>query len=222
MPPPLVYCYHHVVSQDAYRKVSPKIVDLFVSVEGFEKEISQLLEQGYRFLTAREFMQCYQEQSSERAVLLTFDDGQENTYHQAYPILKRHGLPAVFFLITSRIDTPGYLTSQQLLEMNDLVSYHSHTHQLHNMQAIKRANLRQKISDLEESLEFIDRFNRAEESSVRLFAYPFSISDRFLLEAIKRMAFDFAFRVDNRAINYANHNRFRLPRLIGGTYRRPP
>lgn len=42
-----------------------------------------------------------------RAVLLTFDDGYEDFAHNAWPILREFGLPAVLFVPTSFPDTPG-------------------------------------------------------------------------------------------------------------------
>ncbi len=40
-----------------------------------------------------------------RAVLITFDDGYRDNYEYAFPVLKRHGLPATFFLTSGFIDT---------------------------------------------------------------------------------------------------------------------
>ncbi len=39
-----------------------------------------------------------------RYVIVTFDDGYRDNYEKAFPILKRHGLPASFFVPTSFID----------------------------------------------------------------------------------------------------------------------
>lgn len=41
-----------------------------------------------------------------RPLLITFDDGFLDNYEHAYPALKRRGLPAVIFLMTSRMDNP--------------------------------------------------------------------------------------------------------------------
>jgi peptidoglycan/xylan/chitin deacetylase (PgdA/CDA1 family) len=43
-----------------------------------------------------------------RYVLLTFDDGYRDNFDEAFPILKRHGLPATFFVTT------GFLDHQQI------------------------------------------------------------------------------------------------------------
>ena len=43
---------------------------------------------------------------SGRQVALTFDDGYRDNYETAYPVLRSHGVPAVFFVATGFLDRP--------------------------------------------------------------------------------------------------------------------
>jgi peptidoglycan/xylan/chitin deacetylase (PgdA/CDA1 family) len=52
-------------------------------------------------------------------VTFTFDDGMENVYTNAFPILSQHNLPATVGVISDYIDMSGYLTAQQLRDLHD-------------------------------------------------------------------------------------------------------
>lgn len=50
-------------------------------------------------------------------VSLTFDDGWVSDYTEAFRVLREAGLRATFFVVAGLVDTPGYVTWQQLREM---------------------------------------------------------------------------------------------------------
>lgn len=50
-----------------------------------------------------------------RAASITFDDGYADNYHLALPILKRHGLPATFFIATGFLDG-GCMWNDRIIE----------------------------------------------------------------------------------------------------------
>jgi peptidoglycan/xylan/chitin deacetylase (PgdA/CDA1 family) len=69
-------------------------------------------------------------------VILTFDDGYADAYTNAFPILKKYGMTATFFVVTEWLDTrqPGYLTWDQVREMSAAgMSIQSHTRTHRNL-----------------------------------------------------------------------------------------
>ena len=50
-------------------------------------------------------------------VSVTFDDGWESDYTEAFRVLRELGLRATFFVVPTLVETPGYVSWQQLREM---------------------------------------------------------------------------------------------------------
>ena len=63
-----------------------------------------------------------------RVVALTFDDGHETHYREVFPLLAERQITATFFVTSSWVGTPGYVTWGQLREMAAAgMSVQSHT-----------------------------------------------------------------------------------------------
>ena len=59
-----------------------------------------------------------EKQSPEKAVLLTFDDGWESVYTDAYPVLKEFGFPFTMYLYKKYVNSGGRsMTWDQIREM---------------------------------------------------------------------------------------------------------
>jgi peptidoglycan/xylan/chitin deacetylase (PgdA/CDA1 family) len=66
-----------------------------------------------------------------KSFAITLDDGWEDGYTYALPILQAHGFVATFFVIGSRIDTPAFLSTRELLALQaagDEVGDHTMNH----------------------------------------------------------------------------------------------
>ena len=74
--------------------------------KNFEAQMKMLAKGGYTTITPDELLAYKQGKITlpKKSVLITFDDGWRNNYIYAYPILKKYGLKATIFLITSWIE----------------------------------------------------------------------------------------------------------------------
>ncbi len=116
-PPMLMY---HVI--DCPREPYPY---LYVSAEDFEKQIKYLYDNGYTFLFPEELSLA---DSVKNPVIITFDDGYEQMYTKAFPILKKYNAKATLYMISDFIDIEGYCTSANLREMSDSGVFRIYSH----------------------------------------------------------------------------------------------
>ncbi len=82
----------------------------------FEAQIRHIASQ-YKVASISEIMRHLEEGTSPETLIgITFDDGYQDNYHNAYPILKRYGVPATIFLTTGGLDSPEPLWFERLAE----------------------------------------------------------------------------------------------------------
>lgn len=138
--------YSHQVVVLMYHHVSEKSKQPYaITPELFARHMSFLHENGFNPITLDEFTGFLQtgDLSTANAVFITFDDGYESYYTDAFPILRRYGYPSVNFIIADRLrdgmdrkpenmTTP--LTRQEVAEMagTGLAAFGSHTYSLHD------------------------------------------------------------------------------------------
>lgn len=99
----------------------------------FKEQLAYLNDNSFSPLTFRELKEISlnHRPSPMKPIILTFDDGYENNYRIAFPLLKEIGLKATFFVITDLIEEPGYLKWEQIHDMfrqGMEIQSHTHTH----------------------------------------------------------------------------------------------
>ncbi|MFL5733687.1 MAG: polysaccharide deacetylase family protein [Chloroflexia bacterium] len=121
--------YHYIrVNPNPHDKVG---ADLSVPPDRFAIEMQLLMQNGYHTISVADLVAAVLDGAPlpQRPIVLTFDDGYEDFYTAAYPVLKRYGLNATSFIITGVVGQHGYLTWDQMREMqaSGLVQFESHT-----------------------------------------------------------------------------------------------
>lgn len=111
-----ILMYHRVVPTPEAVGSAPGLV---VSPELFSAQMQALYYAGWHAITLRDLAQAMREARTlpPRTFVITLDDGWADGYDYAYPIMARYGYVGVFFVITSRIDMPGFLSSSDLLRL---------------------------------------------------------------------------------------------------------
>lgn len=90
----------------------------------------------------------------EKPVVLTFDDGYRDMYTTAFPILRAHGFKAVSYVVSGFVNSPSYVTTDQLLKMDaNGIQIGAHTVSHADLTTLSAAGLRHEVVDSKASLE---------------------------------------------------------------------
>jgi peptidoglycan/xylan/chitin deacetylase (PgdA/CDA1 family) len=97
-----------------YHRVSPVIEGIpppthNVTPDRLRAHLQGLLDRGFTIWPLREMLRYHGlgKPTPPRALSLTFDDGYQSVYAEAWPILKEFAVPATVFLATAYLDSPA-------------------------------------------------------------------------------------------------------------------
>ena len=132
-----IFYYHHI-EKPAWNS---RKKGLYVRPEYFEWQIKNLLQRGFEIITFEDlFLNLYNK--DKPLTILTFDDGCESLYMNAFPILKKYNVRVVIYIITGSIGDKSYVSEEnpnanpvsllsetQIKEMSDYgIEFGSHLH----------------------------------------------------------------------------------------------
>ncbi|RLD14668.1 MAG: hypothetical protein DRI28_02980 [Caldiserica bacterium] len=197
-----------------YHNISEKGGNLYtITPEEFEKEIKYIKNQGYTCISGEDFRNFLKGKAdiSDKSVLITFDDGLRGVYNYAYPILKKYGFKAVFFVIAGRIGSKsGFISWEEAKEMveSGIFEIDSHTYLSHK-RIEKDGKLISSIFSNgtdETEREFKQRVLKDFMDSIRvikenlgyeplMFAYPYGEYSKETIDLLREAGFQFAFTV---------------------------
>ncbi len=237
--------YSNAVIVLTYHAVDRKILGpISLSPDLFEKHMEYLKYMGFHFITPdllRRFMEG-REDVPDNAVLITFDDGYENFYTNAYPILKKFHIPAINFVIVSKIGKNGafpHLKWDEMREMlkSGLIYFGSHSYDSHYLIKIgifKKApalvgrkfelfGYKESEEEYETRIAFDLWYSKVllENNlgiSVKDFCFPYGAYNEKLLEIGKNLGYE-VFYTTEKGINKTAKSKYILiKRLNAGSY----
>ncbi len=87
-------------------------------VNEFEKVLIYL-KQNFKIVGLREIFEIHRsgKQPKEKTIALTFDDGYVNNFSIALPVLKKHNIPATFYLISKGLVDDSYYVWPDIIDL---------------------------------------------------------------------------------------------------------
>jgi peptidoglycan/xylan/chitin deacetylase (PgdA/CDA1 family) len=213
-----ILSYHSVSEGEAKPAYRPYVVD----PHGFEQQMAHLRQNGYASLTVTDFIRTRASDRSslpERPIVITFDDGLEDFYSRALPILNKYGLVATLYIVTGLVghrsawlDASGeggrpMLTWSQISEISAAgIECGAHSHSHPELDTLSRAVCRAEIVQSKECLEA--RLGRP----VTSFAYPYGLHGPRVRQMVRDAGFASACAVKH-AMSSPDDDPFSLARI---------
>jgi peptidoglycan/xylan/chitin deacetylase (PgdA/CDA1 family) len=205
-----ILMYHHLEELSGEQASDPDYQQLFVAPQAFREQVAYLRDQGYNTITFAELVGAFKGEVSLPAnpVVITFDDGWDDIYNVAYPILREHGLRATFFISTNWIEhLDGVVSWAQLEEMSAggmEFGSHSFTHPY-----LTTADPDWMQYEIEQSKSQLEEHTG---KTITAFAYPYGLYDDNVIAAVKEAGYLTACTIDPGATATAE-NLLTLPRM---------
>lgn len=185
----IILMYHNIGVPPS----NAKMKGLYVLPSMFKVQMWLLKLYGFKVVTVSDLVNNTQNKHDEKLVALTFDDGYEDFYKNALPILNKYGYPATVFVVSSLIgktnewDFSRYggveerlMNTEQLLHIQDAgieIGSHSFSHK--DLTRLSEDEMRQEILGSKVHLESILK------KPVEVFCYPFGGCNQAVKEMVK-------------------------------------
>ena len=201
--------YHRIVPPSEAGNSSPSLV---VPPDVFASQMATLARAGWRTITLARLADdlANGRRPAARTFVVTFDDGYDDGFVYALPILQRHDFVATYFIVTGRLDRPRNLTSDHVKALASAgMEIGDHTVGHLDLPGLPLAAMRFQIENAAVTIQGLIG------SRPMTFAYPFGSDDAAVSAEVARAGF--AMAVTNlEGIGESSWNRLTVPRLRVG------
>ncbi len=165
-----ILLYHHIGNPP--KDMEKEYKKLYVSREDFLQQMNFLKENGYSVVDFKTLIELPKNgiELSDRACVITFDDGYSDIFSNALPVMEKLGFSGVVFLDVSKIGKDEYnMLSWEQIQILRKKGWEIGSHTMHH------SNL-DKLSNEECEIEIIESKRRIEQvlkEEISVFAYPY-------------------------------------------------
>jgi len=203
-----ILMFHHVTNDQVAASPECKC-----NVEHFTKVLEYLKNNNIKVVSMDEALVNINEIVLHGYAVITFDDGIDNTFKIAYPLLKTYNFPFTVYITLNYLDKKGHLNFEQLeiLSKESLCTLgaHSLTHPVLRTMRNSREEIVQSKQILENVLK----------KEVLHFAYPYggptAVSIKNIIETKNAGYLSAVSTVGTRLNYFSTISRFYLPRING-------
>ena len=187
-----------------------------VKPEDFEKQMNWFYKNNWKSFTISELVSL--DKIPEKSFVITFDDGFEDNFINAFTILQKYNFKATIYLVPNQKTNhweekntsvlSNLLNNEQILQMQNsgLIEFGSHTLSHVNLSTITDEQL---LIELKKSKEEIEKITRKE---CEAFAYPYGKFDDKIIQAVEEIGYKNA-TVVKRGLFEKNDNPFIIKRI---------
>jgi len=196
---------------------------MVVTQTAFEAQMTYLKDNGYTVITLPQLFAFldFKDQLPQKSVAITIDDGFHSAFDIAYPILKKYGYPATFFLYTGLVGSKKAMTWNQVQELaRNGFDIQSQTRTHRDMsKLLKDENFKTYVSRLEKEITWSQKTIRDKTAITPVFmAYPYGKSNNLVIALLKKHGFRGGLTV-RRGSNPFFTDNFKVKRaMIYGNY----
>lgn len=160
-----------------------------VSPKNFQAQLAWLAGRGYQTISMAKLAGYLKrgEPIPLNPVVISFDDGWEDSYSVAYPALKKQNLSGTFYVYTNAVGHSKSLSWAQIEEMaKGGMDIESHTVTHPHLRTISSDDLKRELVESKANIE------RHTGKRVTSLAYPFGEYDAAVVDAVKRAGYESA------------------------------
>lgn len=204
-----VLMYHYIgdlpINADGVRK------DLTVSSQNFNAQMDYLSNAGYHTISTAQ-LSAYLSGNytlSAKPIVITFDDGHEDAFQNAIPILLSHHMIGSFAIVSGFLSTADYTNWQEIKKAQSEgmeIINHSYNHMDFNDPRFTSQYKEDAVMRCENDLY-------AQINDVtKIFVYPYGHYNMILENILKKDGFSIAFTTNFGEV-YKSDNPYELPRI---------